>query len=274
MKTLMKQSGLAVMLVAAFWLTASAAEVNSVPPSHTIVLTADAGPYFFGRVIWFTVSFRNGGKEPWVVPTPTESIAVNLYYRPSGSEQHPAGYSFGHKKFVTAHGPDGQEIDAIWIPHPKNISIVPGQSYDFRAAFERDWTGLLVPGLWNVWVEDDSLCFTNEDFKITSNRVEIPLDFTADSVTACLETATNNTKSVSERYHCAKWLQKIMPGLELHWPSDNTPAEKRLTMEAEIQEKLKGFKEYYFDKSHAPAIQAAIQKINQESRAKLAASDW
>jgi hypothetical protein len=159
---------------------------------------------------------------------------------------------------TTVKGPDGREIIARESPAPKPISIAPGQSHDFKVAFERDWTGDLIPGIWTVWIEDDTL-------KLKSNLVEIPLHFTADSVTACIEIASDKKQHVLKRKEHAKWLQKIIPSVEFHWWSDDTPPQEQQRKQVEIQRQLEAFRKSLRDSNSAQATKAAIDRINREA---------
>lgn len=228
------------------------------PPQHSIVLSAGNGPFVFGRAISLKVSYRNESKAPWVVPTPTESLSVSLLYRPSGSDRHPQGYTLGRVTTTTVTMPDGKIITAHVMPNPEPLSIALGQTHDFIVEFERDWTGHVVPGIWTVWIEDD-------DAKLRSNLLEIPLRFTADSVAACLEITLDKGQSLYKRKEHASWLQKIMPGLELRWWSDDTPPKTQEQLQAEIQRQLEVFQKFWKDKANAQVVEAAIARINRES---------
>jgi hypothetical protein len=245
-------------VLAAMSVMSPAADAKVDPPQRSIMLSADRGPFVFGRAVSLTVSYRNGGQEPWEVPTPSESTSVGLRRRPSGTEQHPGGYDFGRRTITTIKGPDGQEITARVVPIPKPITIAPGQSHDFKVLLERDWSGNLKPGLWTVWVEDHKL-------EMESNRLEMPLVFTADSLTACLEIAADDKQRVSKRKAHAIWLQKIMPELNCRWWYDDTPAPERQAMEAEVQRQLAAFRAWWLENSKAVASEAAISAINREA---------
>ena len=47
------------------------------PSEHTIIVTAEPGPFIFGRSIPLKVSYRNQGAHPWEISTPTDSIEAN-----------------------------------------------------------------------------------------------------------------------------------------------------------------------------------------------------
>lgn len=246
-------SVLAIMSV-----TSPTAEIKIDPPQRSIILSASSGQFVFGRVGSLTVSYRNGVQEPWAVLTPSESISVGLRYRPSGSEQLPQGYDFGQITTTTFKWPDGQNGEVREIPDPKPISINPNQVYEFKVVLERDWTGDLKPGLWTVWVVDDNI-------KLESNRIEIPLVFTVDSVAACLEIAADEKQQVYKRKGHAKWLQKIMPEMKCEWWSANTPAQEKQPMETQIQRQLEAFRAFQKDSSKADVIKTAISNINREA---------
>ncbi len=229
-------------------------------PQHSIVLSAGDGPFVFGRDISMHVSYRNDGKTPWVVPTPTESISVLVRCRRSKSNQMPGGYSLGRITLTTIKGPDGQTITAREFPEPKPISIAPGKTHEFKVKFERDWNGDIVPGIWTVWIHDETL-------KLKSNRVKIPLRFTAESVAICLDIALDKKQDVYMRNWHARWLQKIMPGLKLQWWTwqDKMSPKEKQEREDEIQRQLKAFQEFWKDKNNAQAIKKAIANINLEA---------
>jgi len=246
----------AILILAVIAVTCSTS-IAATTTERSIILSVGDGPFVFGRVVSLTVSYRNGGKEPWVVPTPSESISVGLRYCPSGSEQHPQGYDFGRITTTPFKGPDGEEMEVRLFPDPKPVSINRGQVHEFKVVLERDWTGDLKPGLWTVWIVDDNL-------KLESNRIEIPLVFTADSIAACFEVAIDNKQPLYKRKKHAKWLQKIMPDLNLRWPSEDMPADKRLEMEPDIMKGLQSFKVFLNDPNNAGVVEAAIQNINDD----------
>ena len=247
----------AILILAVIAVTCSTS-IAATTTERSIILSVGDGPFVFGRVVSLTVSYRNGGKEPWVVPTPSESISVGLRYCPSGSEQHPQGYDFGCITTTPFKGPDGEEMEVRLFPDPKPVSINRGQVHEFKVVLERDWTGDLKPGLWTVWIVDDNL-------KVESNRIEIPLVFTADSITACLEIAADEKQHVYKRKEHAKWLQKIMPELKCRWWSDNTPSQEKQQMEAQVQRQLEAFCAFQNDSSKAKVTEVAISGINREA---------
>ena len=245
-------------VLAAMSVMSPAADAKVDPPQRSIMLSADRGPFVFGRAVSLTVSYRNGGQEPWEVPTPSESTSVGLRRRPSGTEQHPGGYDFGRRTITTIKGPDGQEITVREAPNPKAIAIAPGQSHEFTVVLERNFAGALKPGLWTVWVVDENLT-------VESNHIDIQIVFTADSLTACLEIAADDKQHLFRRQAHAEWLQKIMPDLKCRWWSLNTPAQEKQPMEAEVQRQFEAFRAFQHDSSKAKVIEAAISGINREA---------
>lgn len=239
---------------------------QSVPPQRSIILSVGDGPYVFERNVSFTVSYRNGEQEPWVVPTPSESVNAGIRYRLSGSTKRQwgyGGYNFGSNTYTTFTLPDGQEVTAWVMPIVNHISIAPGQTNEFKIDLYRDgWSGDLKPGPWTVWIVDDNL-------KLESNRIEIPLVFTADSVAACLEVAADNKQPLYKRKKHAGWLQIIKPDLDLRWPSEDMPADKRLEMEPAIMKGLQSFKVFLNEKSNARVVETAIESINKNTEKKV-----
>lgn len=226
-------------------------------PHHAIVVAAGEGPFVFGRSVSVKVSYRNRAEVPWVIPTPSNSRGVVLHYRPTGSYGHPAGYYLGPAAASKRSTPSGPAF-TYRDPRIKPLSIAPGKTHDFTAAFERDWTGHIVPGVWTVWLDDLSV-------EIESNRIEIPLSFTVESVAVCLEIAADRKQSRDKRRHHAKWLQEIMPGLELRWWRRSTPPAEQKPLEAEIQRQLEAFRQFWEDEANVQAIELAIARINRES---------
>jgi hypothetical protein len=246
--------------VAAMSFTSLPSEAQSVPPQRSIILSVGEGPYVFERNVSFTVSYRNGEQEPWVIPNPSESVNVGIRYRLPGSTKRQGGYgghSFGSNICTTIKFPDGQERTAWDMPVVNKITIAPGQTNEFKIDLERGWTGNLKPGLWTVWIVDKNL-------KIESNRIEIPLVFTADSIAACLEVAADNKQTLYKRRKHAGWLQRIMPDLDLRWPSEDVHADKRLEMEPDIMKGLQSFKVFLNDPNNAGVVETAIQNINDD----------
>jgi len=247
--------------VVAMSFTSLPSEAQSVPPQRSIILSVGEGPFVFERNVSFTVSYRNGEPGPWVIPNPSESVNVGIRYRLPGSTKRQwgyGGYNFGSNICTTIKFPDGLERTAWIMPVVNKITIAPGQTNEFKIDLYRGgWSGDLKPGIWTVWIVDDNL-------KLESNRIEIPLVFTADSIAACFEVAIDNKQPLYKRKKHAKWLQKIMPDLNLRWPSEDMPADKRLEMEPDIMKGLQSFKVFLNDPNNAGVVEAAIQNINDD----------
>jgi hypothetical protein len=246
--------------VVAMSFTSLASEAQTVPPQRSIILSVGEGPFVFVRNVSFTVSYRNGEQEPWVIPNPSESENVGIRYRLPGSTKRQwgyGGYSFGSNICTTIKFPDGQERTAWVVPIVNHISIAPGQTNEFKIDLYRGWSGDLKPGIWTVWIVDDNL-------EIESNRIEIPLVFTADSIAACLEVAADNKQTLYKRKKHAGWLQRIMPDLDLRWPSEDMPADKSLEMEPDIMKGLQSFKVFLNDPTNARVVETAIECINDD----------
>jgi len=225
------------------------------PQQHSIEMDAGDGTLVFGSTVPIHVKYRNDAKEPWVIGTPMESIEVGLKYRRSNDKQRPNGYRFGQRTAVTITVPDGGKITAFTVPTPKPLSISSGKTHEFKLDFPRHWSGHLVPGRWTIWIQDDSE-------KLESNRIEIPLRFTAHSVTTCLEIALRKEEHVSVRKQYGRWLQRIDPDLELDWPdSDDVRAE----YEVSLQRNLKKFSVFLKDAKNSPQIAERIATINREA---------
>ncbi len=132
---------------------------------------------------------------------------------------------------------------------------MPEQSYDFEVPVQRSWTGDLVPGRWDVWIDDEGL-------KLKSNVLEVPLIFTAESVRLCQQRAADEKVHLYERKSHFAWLQKIMPGLTMRWTQENPPEEERMKMENELKRKLHEFDLFLAGKGNEQTIQISIDGIN------------
>jgi len=182
-----------------------------------------------------------------------------VYYRQSGTDRLPCGHALGQYKLVTIPNSDGTPFMVQTVgPRVEPLTIPSGKSHDFTIPLERGWSGYLVPGKWTVWI-------AARDVELESNRLELTLRFTANSVAACLEMAERREERTSKRKWHAAWLQKIMPGLELKWRTEDTSPEGIARRNAEIEKKLQEFKLFLDDPKNAKAIQQAIDRINQEA---------
>ena len=224
---------------------------------HTITVSIDGSPCF-ARPVTAKVIYRNNGDAPWTLNTPTQSRGASILYRVVGTEGIPSGYPLGHGEALISYDQQGGRIVSMTAPPRIPLTIEPGQSHVFTVPLERGWMGYLIPANWTVWIKD-------REQKLESNRLEFPLRFTHDSVTACLESASNTKKRGSERAWHAEWLQKIMPGLELKWRPENPSPEGIARRNAEIEKKLQEFKLLLEDPKNAEVIKTAIARINQEA---------
>jgi hypothetical protein len=120
------------------------------------------------------------------------------------------------------------------------------------------WTGRVTPGCYTVWVED-------HEQKLESNRTEFPLLFTRESITACLEIASDTKRTGHARAWHAKWLQKVMPGLELSRRTKDTSPEGIARRNAKVAKDLDAFRAFLKDPKNEQAIQQAIDRINREA---------
>lgn len=224
-------------------------------PQHSITLDAGSGPFVFGRAVPLKVSYRNRGKEPWVISNPEESLSTRVRFNHAGIQEHPMGYSLGRFTLTSAKTPLGDTLIAKVAPDPKPVSILPGQSYDFEVPFERGWTGIFVPGRWNVWIDDEGV-------KLKSNALEVPLTFTVESIRLCQQRAADEKVHLYERKSHFEWLQKIMPGLTMRWTQENPPEEERMKMENELKRKLHEFDLFLAGKGNEQTIKISIDGIN------------
>ena len=234
-------------------------------PEHSILLSAGEAPFVFGRIIPLRVSYQNGGKVAWVIPTPTESANVGIRFRTVGSKGLPAGYDLGQRIVTTRKLPSGLIIEDISSPIPKPVSIASGKSHQFQVEFERDWSGHVVPGRWSAWVKDETL-------ELESNHVEIPLEFAPDSVKACFEITVDTDQYRSKRKQHAEWLQKLMPDLQLDGPRSNDPEAIQKQKEVRIQTALKEFASFWEREKDSESMTEAIRKINEAAGLKPAAA--
>lgn len=233
---------------------------DSEQPSHKIILVANGDSFSFGQDVSFQVRFQNTGKTPWKMPKPQESLSVKVQFRVPESTRRPYGYSLGRMTHTTVEV-NGETWTAMVAPAPEQTSIAPGETYEFSTDMERDWSGWLVPGHWDVWVEDH----TDDPSILASNLVKIPLRFTEDSIAACLAIARDKEVHVYQRKWHGEWLKKIMPALQLKWWAESVSAEEQKRGDEEIQKNLKAFEKFVKDKNNAEAITKAIQAINHDA---------
>jgi hypothetical protein len=139
-------------------------------------------------------------------------------------------------------------------PIPKLRTLEPGQSYVLTVPV----VGHVVPGNWEVWVKDG-------EQKLESNRFEFPVRFTRDSLTPCLEIASDAKTRASERKWYAAWLQKVMPSLKLKWWWNDSTPEETAKMEPGVNKELDAFRAFLKDPKNAEAIRQAIDRINREA---------
>lgn len=210
----------------------------------------------FGRKVPFAVRYQNGSKvAPWIVSDPLNSSAVAVQYRRAGTNDQPGGYWPAHLR--ESGGPPGVFVGFIGKP----MEIAPGKAFEFDATLEPGWSGRIVPSRWAVWVIDENL-------GLESNVVEVDLFFTLDSATICRQAAGDRERSVHERRWHAKYLQRILPDLDVtRWRRGSEEFDKETLgqMEVEIQQELDRFDAFWKDKANAAAIKEAIDKINRDA---------
>lgn len=226
------------------------------PAQRTIFLTVGAGPFAFGEPVLLRVSYINQGDDSWEIKNPTNSLSTVVRYKLVGSEERLQGYGLVREKITTRKRPDGTVISARVVPIPQSISIAPGESYKFETPFERDWTGDVIPGLWNVWFED-------EDLELISNTLEIPLIFTRTSIKICLQKAADDKLSPFKRTFHSKWVNEVIPDFDLQWPSNDMSEQERKMLEISNKKTIQAAEKFLSEKSNARVIEAAMQKINK-----------
>jgi hypothetical protein len=231
------------------------------PAMRSIDLSTPDDSFVFGRDVQLEIRYRNDAKQPWVVPKPDESAFVGLRFGPSETDMVRGGYDFGRVQVSREQLPDGTTMTSRLHPMVEPVSVAPSEAYVFSAGLQRDWTGNLKPGRWTVRVVDRNL-------ELESNRIDIPLRFTEDSVLACLEISRDKEAHLFKRKWHGEYLQKIMPELQLRWWRDyptEPPAQEREQMEEGIQRELDRFEAFWKDEDNRPEITAAIARINREA---------
>lgn len=220
-----------------------------------IELTVQEPSIAVGRPIRMTLKYKNSGETPWTIADPQESIAVLLQYRQMASTERPYGYSLGKTSNVTVKGPSGQIVSAVVVPNPQPIMIGSEKSREFEIVLERDWTGNLAPGRWIVWIDDQSE-------SLESNRLKLAIQFTPDSVEACLKIAVDKEQLLDKRKWHAEWLQRINPELKLQWPDEKSAEAVQVSREYEVQRQLKKFADFWKANKNSATLRERIAQIN------------
>ncbi len=242
-------------IVLLFALLGSAGSLGAEVGARIEVSVAEKSS-MFGRKVPFVVRYQNGSKvKPWVVSDPLNSSAVAVQYRRAGTNDQPGGYSP-----VDLRGSAGSP--GVFVGHiGKPVEIAPGKPYEFDATLEPGFSGRIIPSRWAVWVIDENL-------GIESNVVEVDLFFTDESATICRQAAGDRDRSVHERRWHAKYLQRIMPDLDVtRWRRGSEEFDKETLgqMEAEIQQELDRFDAFWRENANTAAIKEAIDKINRDA---------
>ena len=233
-------------------------------PERSIVLSVrDGAEIVFGRAVPLQICYRNDGKTAWALAdTPDKSVSVHLYYDLPGVRTLPQGYRFASMIHDHIKMPNGETWGVWQVPPKKPIAVAPGKTYEFSHEWERGWSGDVLPGRWVLWIDDE---MANGKEKLLSNRIEIPLRFTGESMTTCLAIARDKEQSVYKRKWHGQWLLKIMPTLQLTWWYEDATSREKKKGEEEILRSLKAFEDFINDKNNAEAIEKAIQAINREA---------
>ena len=260
---------LAVLLlcVATIGVWAQETQPAAEQAERSIVLSTEDTSAVFGRDVLLKVRYQNAGKTSWNLPdTPDKSPSNLVRYCPVELiKEKPEGYGtyLGPMTHYHIKGPDGEEIQSVWvIPPEKPISVASGKAYEYTHEWPIGWNERVIPGRWILWVEDN---IADGKKKMLSNQIEVSLRFTEESMAICLAIAKNKELGVYRRKLHGRWLQKIMPALQLAWWYESSSQEEMQQGEIEIQRSLKAFGDFINDKNNAEAIAKAIEAINREA---------
>jgi hypothetical protein len=231
-------------------------DVTKVPK---IRVDVGKGPYVFGAPVKLHITYRNDSTKAWTLKDPAGSLGVRVSYRIQGSTGRQQGFFMRDYEVAFAPMSNGQVMTTWVVPQEEEVTLAPHATREFDVRVEKDWTGNVVPGRWEVWVAD-------EGQKLESNHLEISLRFMDESIKTCLAVARDKSENRTKRKWHGEWLQKIDPALQLQWPDDNASVETRATMERAIQKALTGFEAFLVDEKNGKAIEEAIRAINREAK--------
>ena len=195
--------------------------------------------FALGAGIGIRVTFVNPTSTAWKLERPETSSSVRVSYRLAGNgERAVTRFSLSRKSSREVKLPNGKSQIVQVVPPKTEIEIKPGAKHEFVVDLGTGWTEDLVPGTYEVWVED-----VGQGLK--SGLCTFSLTFSRDSVPALLETAAKEDESPAKRKWCVCWLQMIQPDFDLKLKGEaDTPEAKKAAMEANATA-IRRFREHW-----------------------------
>lgn len=215
------------------------------------------------------VYVNRSDKSAWKLQAPEVSKALSISFRKlAAAEDHPKAttspaadppdtFIVGVSGLGDVGVRDAESVGSAMNP-AKTLSIPPGASHTIESDLTAHGLGLLNPGEYEVWAEDE-----NEELNAAPVRFRV--SFTNDSVNALAKTAGDVTAEGYRRQWCAHWLAKIDPGFSLHLPAPGDSADVRASRNAENERAVRAFRAFWVKAANLPETQHKLDEVNREA---------
>src|SRR5581483_8794537 len=140
----------------------------------------------------------------------------------------------------------------------KTISIPPGGSHTIQTDLTAHGLGLLNPGRYEVWAED-------ENESLNAQPVVFSVRFTSESVDALAKIAGDVTADGFRRQWCAHWLSTIDPDFHLHLPAPGDSADARANKNAGNERAVRSFRAFWAKAKGLKQTKRKLEEVNRDA---------
>lgn len=172
------------------------------------------------------VRYINDGNQAFTLRQPERlwETQLKIGRRTKGQVTPVTQVPFGRITHVT----NAQDMERRIVEPAENITLAPGQVYEFSVDIGARWPELFAPGVTVLQVVD-----LGDDVRgLTSNAVEVKMTFEASSFANMLAIVGSPSSSVDSRRFAQTWIDALHPGSGVR-STDTAPADP-----AQIQKAL------------------------------------
>lgn len=210
-----------------------------------MVLKISKASYFLGESIPAEIRFTNGGGKRLSREHPAKSLEVTVHFidKKSGEDLN---YTMGRLTSTIIDRAAGEY--ALVMPPKEKVEIEAGGTIDFTT--DPDARLFLRTGRFDCLVRDHGA---------DSNRVELAIQFTRESVDTLLALAADPAGDYSRREWAMDWLRKLRPEFRLKLSTPDHTAAVRAENETFNQPLIEKFKAWWKVHRDDPAIEAQLK---------------
>jgi hypothetical protein len=273
----MKQNLIAAVVVAITYLgvVAVSRSEDKGKPLHEIVIDAPDRPYVLGKPYLLRITYKNNTNARW-------QLGASDVLRQLDSEGYvdcvPTGKDGEHRRYLLDESAKFGSILLILGPQ----FIDGGDEYQFTHDVnlylgcieqEQDRRNLLARVTYRWGAGRWSFSVVNLWEKLESNRIEIEIVFTPESIQAMLDMESmmldEEKADPLMQVGLANWLRKVRPDFVIApFKKDDSPEQK--AKNAAVNKKaIEDFQKFWEKEKNTDAMRALFKKIDKDSRASI-----